>query len=270
MARAIVFVFLIGAGIVTAIAPLSAQAAQPAEPAPRDDQPQAASGPLRFRRIYAPAERVQDWPRGTSRYVPVEGEEFERLLKAAQEQGSEGPAPASLARAEYTAQFNGSEYLQGSFAWEIERTGNTSAPIALTPLSLALGKSRWSDSPRPVELGLDPNGAAVLIADRSGTITGSWSLRSRRDSDGQLAFRFELPRAAGTTLLLTVPPDVVPTTTAGLASLVEEQTDRHVYRILLGGATEMTLRIPSPRAPTTDQSTVLLRESSVYNVSRAA
>ncbi len=67
--------------------------------------------------------------------------------------------------------------------------------------------------------------------------------------------------------MLTVPPGVVPTATAGLASLVEEQADRHVYRILLGGASEMTLRIPSEPAPTTDQPTVLLRESSVYNLS---
>ena len=28
--------------------------------------------PLRYRRIFAPADRVQDWPRGRVRYVPVD------------------------------------------------------------------------------------------------------------------------------------------------------------------------------------------------------
>ena len=87
---------------------------------------------------------------------------------------------------------------------------------------------------------------AVLIADRSGTepARGPAQLARQRGTTG---ISIELPRAAGTTLLLTVPPGVVPTATAGLASLVEEQADRHVYTILLGGASEMTLRTPRAR-----------------------
>ena len=134
-------------------------------------------------------------------------------------------------------------------------------------MNLALGKTRWSDSPQPVELGLDENGIATLIADRAGTVTGTWSLRGRHDSDGQLAFRFELPRAALSTLLLTVPPGIVPTAGTGLASLVEEQAERHVYRLLLGGASELSLRLPLEPVAVPNQPKLLLRESAVYNLS---
>ena len=137
----------------------------------------------------------------------------------------------------------------------------------LAPLNLALEKTRWSDSPQPVELGMGENGAATLIANRAGTVTGTWSLRGRPDSDGQLAFRFELPRATFSTLLLTVPPGVVPTVGSGLASFVEEQAERHVYRLLLGGASQVTLRLPRESAAATNQPTVLLRETAVYNLS---
>jgi hypothetical protein len=242
--------------------------AQQAEALPRESSAMvAAPASLRFRRVYAPAERVQDWPRGTARYVPVDGPEFERLLKAAEEQAGDHPAPAALARAEYTAQFDGIDGLQGTFAWEIERTGSSASAVDLAPLNLALEKTRWSDSPQPVELGMGENGAATLIANRAGTVTGTWSLRGRPDSDGQLAFRFELPRATFSTLLLTVPPGVVPTVGSGLASFVEEQTERHVYRLLLGGADRVTLRLPRESAPGTNQPKVLLRETALYNLS---
>ena len=207
MARAIRLVFLIGAALV----PQFATAAQPAEAAPRKSQAPATSSPLRFRRIYAPAERVQDWPRGTARYVPVEGEEFERLLKAAQEQGSEGPAPASLSRvAEYTAQFGERRESCKDHSLRKSRSGSGNASARGSLGTVEPGARRHlvgAIRHDPVELGLDPNGRPVLIAHRSRR-HGNWHLvsaRSRRDdSDGQLAFfDLELPTRAGTTLLLT-------------------------------------------------------------------
>ena len=43
-----------------------------------------AARALRFRRVYAPADQVEDWPRGNAKYMPMEPAEFERLLKIAQ------------------------------------------------------------------------------------------------------------------------------------------------------------------------------------------
>ncbi|MES1213716.1 MAG: hypothetical protein ABUL64_03940, partial [Singulisphaera sp.] len=242
-------------------------AAQPPLEEPREVPSAPAAARLRFRRVYAPADRVQDWPRGTTRYVPVEGEDFERLLRAAQELGETSPPAAALTRADYTAQLDDRGTLHGSLAWDVERSGLTPAPLPMAPLSLALKALRWSDSPEPVDLGLADDGANILVAARSGTLTGNWSLRSRRDSDGQLVFRFELPRAALSTVLLTVAPGVVPTASSGLLSLVEHQDGRHVYRWLLGAAEETTLRIPIPAMPAARQPAILMRETTVYNIS---
>ena len=49
---------------------------------------------LRFRRVYAPADRLKDWPRGNTRYVPMSVTEFERLVRAAKtEADTQGVSP---------------------------------------------------------------------------------------------------------------------------------------------------------------------------------
>jgi len=50
---------------------------------PPKDRP-TGSEIIRFRRVYAPADRLKDWPRDQVRYVPMEKTEFERLVGAAQ------------------------------------------------------------------------------------------------------------------------------------------------------------------------------------------
>ena len=44
------------------------------------DSDAESGGELRFRRVFAPADTMKDWPRGTERYLPIEAAEFERLL----------------------------------------------------------------------------------------------------------------------------------------------------------------------------------------------
>ena len=107
-------------------------------------RPASTSPPLRFRRIYAPIDRVQDWPTGSARYVPVDGEEFERLVRSAQ--GSQGSAPpaATLVRAQYDAQLDGDQ-LSGTLQWDVERIEHADSDsfVSLAPMNLALGPGRW-------------------------------------------------------------------------------------------------------------------------------
>ena len=54
-------------------------------PAARGEAPaEAASAEaIEFRRVFAPADRIKDWPKGIERYLPIEASEFERLVQAA-------------------------------------------------------------------------------------------------------------------------------------------------------------------------------------------
>ena len=73
----IIVVFVLAAPVV---------AEPPDESSPRDALGRATGtrALLRFRRVYAPAQREEEWwPRGSARYVPVEAAEFDRLVRAA-------------------------------------------------------------------------------------------------------------------------------------------------------------------------------------------
>ena len=64
-----------------------------------------ATGSLQFRRVFAPADNIDQWPLGGEPYLPIEASEFERLVRAAEQSdasppGSEG---VQLVAAEYHA-----------------------------------------------------------------------------------------------------------------------------------------------------------------------
>ena len=63
--------------LLLAICPLCSAATTPTA------ENSAESGELRFRRVYVP-ETTKDWPKGNMKYLPMEADEFERLLETIQ------------------------------------------------------------------------------------------------------------------------------------------------------------------------------------------
>jgi len=247
--------------------------------------------PLRYRRIFAPADRVQDWPRGRVRYVPVDGEEFERLIKAAQDQpgGVGGVLAAALIRAEYSAEFDGVDTLTGSARCEIRHTTRSRTVLPLAPFGFALRRAWWRsetepNTRKPVQLGVGPDGKLALPVDENGVLEFEWSLRGERDADGRLSFALQFPRCAASEMTLSAPRGllatvseglIVPTTAeptrpAGPLPIVPQRTNvlpRETVRILLGGKQSAVLRL-SPQGATADaQPHAVLRETVVYDVS---
>ena len=75
---------------------------------------------LRFQRIYAPADRMTDWPTGEGRYLPMEKDEFDRLLSLAQSSvaNGQGVFSAQIAAAEYRASLTDEQLLNGQASIE--------------------------------------------------------------------------------------------------------------------------------------------------------
>jgi len=60
--------------------------------------------PLRFIRVYSPADKPELWPRGQGRYLPVDSQAFERLIKDAGTSTVDSSVPkANVAQARYQA-----------------------------------------------------------------------------------------------------------------------------------------------------------------------
>ena len=113
-----------------------------------------AAAPLRFRRVLTPAERIEDWPRGEFKYLPVEPAEFDRLLSAAGRASGEArqESQARIAAAAYSARwawFSGDrqrdvqndavrlDLLKATY--RIERDSNSSLYAAADEVAAALG-----------------------------------------------------------------------------------------------------------------------------------
>lgn len=251
----------------------------------------SAPAPIRFRRIFAPADRVQDWPRGRVRYVPVDGEEFERLIKAAQDQpgGAAGVLAAAVVRAEYSADFDGVDTLTGSARCEIRHSTRSRAVLPLAPFGFALRRAWWRSEKepnvrKPVELGTGADGTLALAVDESGELGFEWSLRGERDADGRVSFALQTPRCAASEMTVSAPRGFLITASHGLIvpqaaaaappagplPIVPKRSDntlRDTMRILLSGKQATVLRLSPQGASADAQPRAVLRENVIYDVS---
>ena len=162
------------------------KAGQPEQPAP-----------LRFRRVFAPADRMQQWPLGETKYVPVEAKEFERLISI---EGSAGPTAhtsfaAQLVRASYHAQLIGDTLTGGRASLLIRHTVEEPALLSLHPCALAIRNAGWGgEHPANATLGLGVAGKLEVRVEHTGELPleFDWSLAGNRDKTDTIHFQFRL------------------------------------------------------------------------------
>jgi hypothetical protein len=217
-------------------------AGQPAVGAEPAREPEPA---IRWRRIYAPADRLKEWPFGPLRYVPVEAVEFEQLWSAARIMTSASapvPLAARITTARYQARLVDDQFVEGEAFLEVVHGGKTPLLLPLDPCGLTIGKARWLDpadaargggkgkpaprgtkSPGPAAtpiaavgpekagnfreavIGLRPDGKLALLVERSGVLWWQWSLRGRRNTAGTIHFPFQLPACLTNRLIVDLP-----------------------------------------------------------------
>jgi hypothetical protein len=233
--------------------------------------PQAPVEPLKFRRIYAPADAVADWPRGVDRYLPVDASEFERLAKAARAPTGSGPsAPtARFGSAEFLGQLGDDNVLRGTGSLEIQKADSSETPLApFSPCNLAIERVTGSNPRAEVSFVRAESGEALLRARAAGMIQFEWSLRGSVDNAGAVQFAVVLPPAPRHTLIFDLPEGLAMTSSAGLVS---EQASQHeglrTWRTELGGIATASIRIVPRDSLAAKGPSAYVRTSTSYELS---
>jgi len=234
----------------------------------------ASADVIRFYRCYVPHERIQDWPVGGERYLPVDVAEFERRLRQLQPQDTRVP-PAVMKSAQYEARLVGEE-LRGKAIFTISLLDKPPLYLPLVPFNLAVLEAKsFADEKTLSEesaaanfiLGNNNQGDLCVVLKESGKVETVWSLAGRRQAGGVLEFSFQLPTAPAAKLVLFLPPQLVPRVDQGLVfdeGWTPEQHRR--WRIELGGSNGCRLQIV-PRTIVRRPLVALLHETRTYDCS---
>jgi len=233
---------------------------------------------LRFIRVFVPADHPEQW-KGNVPLLPIEGEEFERLVKAARAapEGAEPSNAVHLVRARYEAALDGQDVLAGVAHFEIATPHSEAALVTLAPCGLALDHARWQgDAPNgdnaslAASLGISPAGKLAVLVDKPGILTAEWSLAGGRDATGATAYTLELPRVPVSTLWLDLPEELVPSVAPGIVvgETVREGNVRR-WHIELGGGGVSVLRFSAREPGGEERRLALLRQASRYELSPA-
>ncbi|MDR0335936.1 MAG: hypothetical protein LBI18_02490 [Planctomycetaceae bacterium] len=179
--------------------------------------------PIRFRRWLAPLDRIDDWPYGSGRYLPLDRNIFEQWTELSKPtNGQINPEEWNgLTRIILEAKLEGRQLVQGRGCFEIQSDATkTGHSISLDSLGF------WIDQPTLengtlIPLVREPDDKIHLILpDEKETkikqIRFHWSLRSRNDGQRDLSFNFSLPPCPAVELLLELPVSMVPVISNGL------------------------------------------------------
>ena len=241
-----------------------------------------APAPLQFRRVFAPADRADDWPRNRAeKYLPMDSAEFERLLKIL-EGGDRAAelAAAHVSAAYYEARLNSDDSLSGRFRWEIERENNETSLLSLEPCSLALRGGVWApneqnlssgvSAPAEALIGAGPEGRLGLIVDRRGSVEGEWSARGQRTAGGTISFPLDIPQATLLRITWDLPEKMTAEADHGLVREAPGGAPPGQRRWLLdlGGQTHVRIRALAEGAASERRRLTLLRETFAYQLTK--
>ncbi len=225
---------------------------------------------LQFRRVYAPAESMGQWPMGAEPYLPIETSQFERLVEAAEQSDADVPATegVQLVGAEYHARLASDDVLQGEATLTVTGHAARSILLPLEPLGLAVARATWDGAtPRAAALGRNVDGRVGVLVNQPGQLKLTWSLRGERGPQGELAYPFELPRCATNHLLLELPESLIPNVDRGVVEAGPPvPSGSKAWRIELGGIHRAVVRLTKAGAAA-QQPPALLRQNVSYEFS---
>lgn len=228
----------------------------------------ALESALKFRRIHAPADRVQDWPRGNVRYVPIEGAEFERLVNLVRGARNRSRWDATrLERAGYAARLSERDLLVGTARLEITHPEPVPVLLSLAPCDMIVTSAQWDDGQATnATIGLAADGHLAVLVEKSGTLLIEFSIRADRDATSSTRFSLAFPKSPFSSLELELGADLSVDASEGIlaAESTSEAAPRR-WHLELGGRHACTLDIHPSDAASERRRLALLQEKVTYN-----
>ena len=218
---------------------------------------------IAYRRVYAPVDRLADWPRGKGLYKPMDATAFERWASGESIQ-NESP---QVTDAQFSAILEDDDQLTGEMALQIDSPSTELQVLPLSPCEVALADLEWEQHGEriPAQIGSDVQGRLFLFVSGSGTLRGRWSVRGKPDRAGQLEFQFLLPPSITKKIQLDLPEGVEPDLTdAVVSSPAIVSGDLRRWDLQLPGRSRIHLRILRPSADPEDGRFNLLKQSLSY------
>ena len=226
--------------------------------------------PLRFRRVYAPAGRMTDWPRGKAKLLPIDSEEFERKLAvvSAATRGERTSMSASVTASRYQARLDGDRLVDGKAVLEVIHSKEDPTRLALDPCRLAIGRASWVGAEEEqASLGISADGKLGVLVKRSGRLQLGWSLRGRRDAAGTVSFQLDLAPCPTIRLVLDLPQNMIPAVDYGVVRQPVASGVLRRWQIELGGRHRVALRIVPAESAAEHRHLTLLRQKVQYQLS---
>ena len=218
---------------------------------------------ISYRRIYAPVDRLADWPRGNAMYKPMDAAAFERWASG-EEVTKELP---QITQATFSAMLEGEDTLAGKMSFQIDAPSEETHALPLTPCGVALADLEWEQGEErtPARIGSDAEGRLFLFVSGSGTLRGNWSVRGKPDRVAQLDFQFLLPPSITKEFDLQLPEGLEPNIANAVVSApVPVSGDLHTWNLQLPGQTDVHLRILKESTDSTDGLN-LIKQSLAYD-----
>ena len=210
---------------------------------------------------------MKEWPKGNVKYLPMDADEFDRLLEAIQRTapGAAGAEPPSaLSRRNTNARLKGQSLLQGSATLDVSQSIASAMLMTLDPCNLAIARAQWVTSDGdPAVLGITGDGKLQVLAERSGQMKFDWSLAGQPDTAGGVSFTIALPPSPVNRLRIELPAELTPTVDHGIVS-DEGPADPgfHRWRLELGGRPGCRLRLAKAGSEEARPQAVLASQSS--------
>ncbi|HEY4760774.1 MAG TPA: hypothetical protein VIH42_09360, partial [Thermoguttaceae bacterium] len=260
------------------LAPLFSIMATAAVLAAAEVEPRPVQAPLRYQRVYAPVDRIKDWPTREKKYLPLKSTEFERMLSLVNSGVAEehGAFTVQIKAAEYRAHLAGEQLLTGRATLDVTHSGQSAVMLLIEPCNVAVQQATWllpgqhvDAQTRKAALGLGSDGKCQVIVEQSGKLNLDWSLAGQRDPSDAMVFSCEFPACPVNVLWLELPESLTPLADKGIVSGAEAVAEGHrLWRIELGGNNRFHLRLLTKGAAADARPPLaLLRESSVYEFS---
>jgi hypothetical protein len=147
---------------------------------------------------------MSEWPiPAETKYIPIESEEFERLVRGAVTIHPGNALQEPLLQSEYTASWSPGGDLFGNLKW----TFQPSTAGSLIPLGILGGEihnPRWENVEGAAVLGRDHRGQLWLQRTAGTTLLANWSQTPCQDGESN-EFEFAAPPCAGSTLSILIP-----------------------------------------------------------------